>query len=149
MKLLGKQAPAEADNFRCTVLLAIAAAQVHPDKPGTASAEMARKVTAALDAAGVATADGRPSSAPPASTSPDRTHTDRAVLRSFGPGNRPGPGLPTDTADITLDKLVQVASSRWAFEERSRTAKQECGLDDYQDSSQLIHLLAGSVLGAR
>ncbi|WP_345338216.1 serine hydrolase domain-containing protein [Planotetraspora kaengkrachanensis] len=51
MKLLGKQAPAEADNFRMTILLAIEDAQVHPDKPST-TAEMARKITAALDAAG-------------------------------------------------------------------------------------------------
>ncbi|WP_250575007.1 serine hydrolase domain-containing protein [Nonomuraea sediminis] len=51
MKLLGRQAPAEADNFRTTVLLATEAAQVHPDRPST-TAEMARKITAALDAAG-------------------------------------------------------------------------------------------------
>lgn len=57
MKLLGKQAPAEADNFRGTILLAIDAAQVHPDKPSTTTVEMARKITAALDAAGVATVD--------------------------------------------------------------------------------------------
>ncbi|WP_433180482.1 serine hydrolase domain-containing protein [Actinoallomurus sp. CA-150999] len=56
MKLLGEQAPAEADNFRCTILLAIEAAHVHPDEPSTITAEMARKITAALDA-GVATAD--------------------------------------------------------------------------------------------
>ncbi|WP_250907170.1 serine hydrolase [Nonomuraea sp. NEAU-A123] len=49
MKLLCKQAPAEADNFRTTILLAIDAAQVHPDKPSTTTAEMARKITAALD----------------------------------------------------------------------------------------------------
>ncbi|MEU4233960.1 serine hydrolase domain-containing protein [Nonomuraea sp. NPDC026600] len=56
MKLLGEQAPAEADNFRRTILLAIDAAQVHPDKPSTTAAEMARKITAALDAAGAAAA---------------------------------------------------------------------------------------------
>ncbi|MEU7860701.1 serine hydrolase domain-containing protein [Nonomuraea sp. NPDC049141] len=56
MSLLGEQAPAEADNFRGTILLAIEAAQVHPDKPSPTKAEMARKITAALDAAGVATA---------------------------------------------------------------------------------------------
>ncbi|MEV4165794.1 serine hydrolase domain-containing protein [Nonomuraea dietziae] len=55
MKLLGKQAPAEADNFRSTILLAVESAQVHLDKPGS-TAEMARKITAALDAAGVAAA---------------------------------------------------------------------------------------------
>jgi D-alanyl-D-alanine carboxypeptidase len=58
MELLGRQAPAEADNFRTTILLAVEAAHPHPDKPGTTTAEMARKITAALDAAGVATADG-------------------------------------------------------------------------------------------
>ncbi|MER6943788.1 serine hydrolase domain-containing protein [Nonomuraea sp. NPDC000554] len=57
MELLDKQAPAEADNFRSTILLAVAAAQVHPGKPSTIAAEMARKITAALDAAGAATAD--------------------------------------------------------------------------------------------
>jgi D-alanyl-D-alanine carboxypeptidase len=50
MTLLGRQAPAEADNFRSTVLLALEAAQVHPDKPSTTTAEMARKITAALGA---------------------------------------------------------------------------------------------------
>ncbi|MFI7455515.1 hypothetical protein ACIBQX_49210, partial [Nonomuraea sp. NPDC049714] len=54
MNLLGRQAPAEAGNFRSTILLALEAAQVHPDKPSTTTAEMARKITAALamDAAG-------------------------------------------------------------------------------------------------
>lgn len=35
-------------------------------------------------------------------------------------------------ADTTLDELIQVAGSRWAIEECFQTAKQECGLDDYQ-----------------
>lgn len=35
-------------------------------------------------------------------------------------------------ADTTLDQLVHVAGSRWAVEECFQTAKQECGLDDYQ-----------------
>lgn len=35
-------------------------------------------------------------------------------------------------ADTTLDGLIHVAGSRWAVEECVRTAKQECGLDDYQ-----------------
>ncbi|MFI9510763.1 hypothetical protein [Nocardia sp. NPDC052566] len=47
--LLGEQAPAEADNFRNTVLVAIDAAQIHQSTP--AMVEMARKITAALDAA--------------------------------------------------------------------------------------------------
>jgi D-alanyl-D-alanine carboxypeptidase len=48
MNLLGRQAPAEAGNFRSTILLALEAAQAHPDKPSTTTAEMARKITAAL-----------------------------------------------------------------------------------------------------
>ncbi|MEV0385670.1 serine hydrolase domain-containing protein [Nonomuraea sp. NPDC050643] len=55
MKLLGGQAPAEADNFRRTIRLAVEAA-VHPDKPSATTAEMARKITAALDADGGAAA---------------------------------------------------------------------------------------------
>ncbi|MGA5412100.1 IS701 family transposase [Streptomyces lavendulocolor] len=35
-------------------------------------------------------------------------------------------------ADTTLDQLIQVAGSRWAVEECFQSAKQECGLDDYQ-----------------
>ncbi|WP_275427325.1 transposase [Streptomyces sp. NEAU-S7GS2] len=35
-------------------------------------------------------------------------------------------------AGTTLDELIQVAGSRWAVEECFRTAKNECGLDDYQ-----------------
>ncbi|MEV7254150.1 IS701 family transposase, partial [Streptomyces cyaneofuscatus] len=35
-------------------------------------------------------------------------------------------------ADTTLDELIHVAGSRWAVEECFQTAKQECGLDDYQ-----------------
>lgn len=35
-------------------------------------------------------------------------------------------------ADTTLGQLIHVAGSRWAVEERFQTAKQECGLDDYQ-----------------
>jgi SRSO17 transposase len=35
-------------------------------------------------------------------------------------------------AETTLDQLVRVAGSRWAVEECFQTAKQECGLDDYQ-----------------
>ncbi len=35
-------------------------------------------------------------------------------------------------ADTTLDELIQIAGNRWAVEECFQTAKQECGLDDYQ-----------------
>ncbi|WP_326825880.1 hypothetical protein [Streptosporangium sp. NBC_01756] len=46
--LLEKQAPAEADNFRSTVLLAIETAHLGHGQPSPAMAEMARKITAAL-----------------------------------------------------------------------------------------------------
>ncbi|MET9017039.1 IS701 family transposase [Streptomyces olivaceoviridis] len=35
-------------------------------------------------------------------------------------------------AETTLDDLIRVAGSRWAIEECFQSAKQECGLDDYQ-----------------
>ncbi|AYG78270.1 hypothetical protein DWB77_00377 [Streptomyces hundungensis] len=35
-------------------------------------------------------------------------------------------------AETTMDDLVRVAGSRWAIEGCFQTAKQECGLDDYQ-----------------
>ncbi|WP_218024359.1 hypothetical protein [Nocardia lijiangensis] len=52
MNLLRDQHPGEADNFRDTVLIAIEAT-TGPGKgePGPAVAAMARKITAALDAA--------------------------------------------------------------------------------------------------
>ncbi|WP_433435607.1 hypothetical protein [Nonomuraea sp. CA-141351] len=52
MSLLNEQAPAEADNFRRTVLVAIeAAARPQKGEPSPTLAEMARKITEALDAA--------------------------------------------------------------------------------------------------
>lgn len=52
MNLLRKQAPAEADNFRSTVIIAIqAATRAHQGEPNPAMAEMTRKIAAALDAA--------------------------------------------------------------------------------------------------
>jgi hypothetical protein len=52
MDLLRKQDPAEADNFRSTVLVAIeAGAQADKNGSGPALAEMTRKITGALDAA--------------------------------------------------------------------------------------------------
>ncbi|MFI6387192.1 serine hydrolase domain-containing protein [Nonomuraea sp. NPDC050540] len=56
MNLLGRQDPAEAGNFRGTVLVAVETARAQQDRPSPATAEMVRKVTEALDAAGV---DGR------------------------------------------------------------------------------------------
>ncbi|MEV0422284.1 hypothetical protein [Streptosporangium canum] len=52
MTLLKQQAPAEADNFRSTVIVAIeAAARTHQGQPSPTLAEMIRKITGALDAA--------------------------------------------------------------------------------------------------
>ncbi|MFI9552862.1 hypothetical protein [Nonomuraea endophytica] len=52
MALLKEQAPAEADNFRTTVLVAIeAGAQSGKGEPSPTVADMARKITEALDAA--------------------------------------------------------------------------------------------------
>ncbi|MEV0236401.1 serine hydrolase domain-containing protein [Nonomuraea sp. NPDC050786] len=49
MNLLQKEDPAEADNFRSTVLVAVETARMHQDRPSPTTAEMARKITAALD----------------------------------------------------------------------------------------------------
>ncbi|MFI7135721.1 hypothetical protein ACIBQ1_59455 [Nonomuraea sp. NPDC050153] len=52
VSLLKQQDPAEADNFRNTVLVAIdAAARTHQGEPRPTLAEMIRKITEALDAA--------------------------------------------------------------------------------------------------
>ncbi|GGV09051.1 hypothetical protein [Streptomyces spectabilis] len=52
MDLLNRQSPAEAADFRSTVTIAVeAAARAHQGEPGPALAAMARKITAALDAA--------------------------------------------------------------------------------------------------
>ncbi|WP_406280380.1 hypothetical protein OH799_14085 [Nocardia sp. NBC_00881] len=52
MSLLEKQEPAEADNFRSTVLVAIdAATRTHHGEPSPTLAEMTRKITTALNAA--------------------------------------------------------------------------------------------------
>ncbi|GGL19216.1 hypothetical protein GCM10011588_37250 [Nocardia jinanensis] len=60
MSVLGEQDPAEADNFRRTVLVAVdAAGRPRNGEPGPTAAEMARKITAALDAARPETVDDR------------------------------------------------------------------------------------------
>ncbi|WP_440068631.1 hypothetical protein [Streptosporangium sp. OZ121] len=52
MSLLNEQAPAEADNFRRTVIVAVeAATRPHKGEPSPTMTEMARKITEALDAA--------------------------------------------------------------------------------------------------
>jgi hypothetical protein len=51
MSLLKQQAPAEADNFRNTVIVAIeASARTQNGDPSPTMTEMARKITTALDA---------------------------------------------------------------------------------------------------
>ncbi|MET8908950.1 hypothetical protein [Micromonospora sp. NPDC004551] len=50
--LLREQDPAEADNFRRTVIVAVeAATRAHKGEPSPTMAEMTRKITEALDAA--------------------------------------------------------------------------------------------------
>lgn len=52
MILLAKQDPAEAENFRSTVLVAVdAAARTRESEPSPTLTEMTRKITQALDAA--------------------------------------------------------------------------------------------------
>jgi hypothetical protein len=52
MTLLKQQDPAEADNFRSTVLIAVeAATRTHQGQPSPTITDMTRKITAALDAA--------------------------------------------------------------------------------------------------
>ncbi|MGW1885610.1 hypothetical protein [Streptomyces sp. NPDC001970] len=61
MGLLKKADPAEADNFRSTVLVAIeTATRARKGEPSPTLTDMTRKITAALDAAGVATAGSGP-----------------------------------------------------------------------------------------
>ncbi|GII85042.1 hypothetical protein Ssi03_30320 [Sphaerisporangium siamense] len=71
MSLLNQQDPAEAGNFRRTVLVAIeASTRPQLGAPGPTLAEMARKITEALDAAPSGSADG--GGAPRAVAGPDR-----------------------------------------------------------------------------
>jgi hypothetical protein len=52
MTLLKQQDPAEADNFRRTVIVALeAATRAHHSRPSPTVADMTRKITEALDAA--------------------------------------------------------------------------------------------------
>ncbi|MFD0362683.1 serine hydrolase domain-containing protein [Nocardia sp. GCM10030253] len=77
VSLLQEQDPAEADNFRSTVLVAIeAAARPHQGQP--ALAEMARKITATLDAAGAATADSG-AAVPNTAAGQDRPELQKAI----------------------------------------------------------------------
>ncbi|MDX3105420.1 serine hydrolase domain-containing protein [Nonomuraea angiospora] len=61
MSLLNKQDPAEADNFRNTVNVAVeAATRTHQGRPSPTVAEMIRKITGALDAASAANGGALP-----------------------------------------------------------------------------------------
>ena len=61
MGLLEKADPTEADNFRSTVLVAVeTAVRARKGEPSPILTDMTGKITAALDAAGVATANSRP-----------------------------------------------------------------------------------------
>ncbi|WP_328418208.1 hypothetical protein OG470_31555 [Micromonospora sp. NBC_00389] len=56
MSLLKMQAPAEADNFHSTVMIALeAATRTQPGEPSPTVAEMTRKIIGALDAASATT----------------------------------------------------------------------------------------------
>ncbi|MDX3109776.1 serine hydrolase domain-containing protein [Nonomuraea angiospora] len=77
MNLLHQQDPAEAGNFRGTVLVAVETAQMHQGRPSPATAAMARKITEALDAAGAATADSE--TVPEAATGQDRPELQKAI----------------------------------------------------------------------
>ncbi|MEU4536827.1 serine hydrolase domain-containing protein [Streptosporangium sp. NPDC023825] len=82
MSLLRQRDPAEADNFRRTVVVAVeASTRPRQGEPGPTMAEMARKITAALDAApattGRAAADG--GAVPAATTGQDRPELQKAI----------------------------------------------------------------------
>ncbi|MFB4268447.1 serine hydrolase domain-containing protein [Nonomuraea sp. GTA35] len=77
MNLLKQQDPAEAGSFRSTVLVAVETARMHQDRPSPATAEMARKITEALDAARVAVADSR--AVPEAAAGQDRPELEKAI----------------------------------------------------------------------
>lgn len=77
MNLLLEQAPAEAGNFRNTILVALDAARAHQGDSNPAMAAMVRKITAALDAAGVAAAGS--GTAPKAVVGQDRPELQKAI----------------------------------------------------------------------
>ncbi|MEW1841483.1 serine hydrolase domain-containing protein [Nonomuraea angiospora] len=77
MNLLKQQDPAEAGNFRGTVLVAVETAQTRQGRPSPATAAMARKIIEALDAAGAAGADSR--AVPEAAAGQDRPELQKAI----------------------------------------------------------------------
>jgi SRSO17 transposase len=62
---------------------------------------------------------------------PDRRHWVLA-RRSVGRPENISYYIAYCSAQTTLDELIRIAGSRWAIEECFQSAKQECGLDDYQ-----------------
>ncbi|WP_341845970.1 serine hydrolase domain-containing protein [Streptomyces curacoi] len=81
MGLLRKQAPAEADNFRSSVVTAIeAAARTQQGEPSPTMAEMARKITGALDlAAGPAATTADSTAVPQAAAGQERPELQKAL----------------------------------------------------------------------
>ncbi|MFC4536555.1 serine hydrolase domain-containing protein [Sphaerisporangium dianthi] len=77
MNLLKRQDPAEADNFRRTVLVAVETAQMHQGQPSPTTAEMVRKITGALDTARAAAADS--GAVPEAAAGQDRPELQKAI----------------------------------------------------------------------
>ena len=63
----------------------------------------------------------------------DQIHASAGENFQLGDGLVASPSTsPTARPRTTLDELIRIAGSRWAVEECFQTAKQECGLDDYQ-----------------
>jgi D-alanyl-D-alanine carboxypeptidase len=77
MNLLKQQDPAEAGNFRRTVLVAVETAQMHQGRPSPATTEMVRKITGALDAARVAAAGS--GAVPETAAGQDRPELQKAI----------------------------------------------------------------------
>jgi D-alanyl-D-alanine carboxypeptidase len=78
MNLLKQQDPAEADNFRRTVLVAVETAQMHQGQPSPTTTEMVRKITEALDAARVAAAADN-GTVPETAAGQDRPELQKAI----------------------------------------------------------------------
>jgi D-alanyl-D-alanine carboxypeptidase len=90
MSLLGEQAPAEAGNFRRTVLVAVqAATRPQQGAHSPTMADMARKITEALDAASatpVVPAAGSGAAVPPAAAGSDRPELQQAIQETVDAG---------------------------------------------------------------
>ncbi|WP_336207154.1 serine hydrolase domain-containing protein [Nonomuraea sp. LPB2021202275-12-8] len=90
MSLLKQQAPAEADNFRRTVLVAVEAApRPQNNEASPTMAEMARKITAALDAASAKPGTAIPDSGvavPPPAAGQDRPELQKLIQEMVDSG---------------------------------------------------------------